>query len=139
MGAGASAQREEMTKVLPKCSDYEGCYTMIDETGEGIDLAQLEKGIEKLGLTTIKKEDIPELFKKFKAGAAVEKKNKYQRAEPKISEDEFMKFMIVEHSASFAEQEDSKAISKKYSDLHGLLGPIEATHGFTTALNVLGG
>lgn len=139
MGAGASAtqQREEMTKVLPKCSDYVGCFEMIDETGEGVDLQQLTIGIEKLGLTSIKKEDIPELFKKFKAGAPIDKKSKYQRVEPKISSEEFMRFCIVEASARFAEQEDSQAISKKYTDLHGLLGPIEATHGFTTALSVL--
>jgi len=66
-----------------------------------------------------------------------EKKSRYQRVEPKISSEEFMRFCIVEHSAQFAEEQDAQEISKKYNDLHGLLGPIEATHGFVTAINVL--
>ena len=138
MGAGASAsqQREELTRILPKCSDYVGCYKKIDESGEGVDLQQLTDGIGKLGLTTLPKDDIPGLFLKFKADAPVEK-NKYKRVEPKISSEEFMRFCIVEASARFAEQEETTEITKKYTDLHGLLGPIEAIHGFTTALNVL--
>lgn len=139
MGAGASAtaQREEMDKLMPKCSDYEGCYSTLDESGEGIGLDQLIAGVEKMGLS-IKKEDVPELFKKFKAEAPVEKsKGGWKKVEPKISIEEFMRFCIVESSAKFSEEEDAKAIQKKYSDLHGLLGPIEATHGFVTAINVL--
>ena len=139
MGAGASAsqQREEMTQLMPKCSDYIGCFEILDESGEGIDLQQLIDGIAKMGLKTFKKEDIPALFKKFKAEAPAEKGRGWKKVEPKITVEEFMRFCIVEHSAKFSEEEDAGAIRKKYTDLHGLLGPIEATHGFVTAINVL--
>jgi len=110
---------------MPKCADYESVYQDLDPDGEGLDLDAFKSAVQKLNFKVDEK-DIPVLFKRFKLKE--EKKN------PKVSPEEFFKFCLVEATAAEAE---AGANLEKYSSMFGLMGPIEAAHGFTTALAVL--
>jgi hypothetical protein len=129
MGAGASAAQDRLhlLDVMPLYEDYEKAFAELD-SGDGMDMPSFLDGMKNKGFTTAA-EDLATMFKRFKL---VQQK----KGDHNVTEAEFCKFCLVEATCCEAEaaSEDKMA---KYTNMHTLMGPTEATHSYATALAVL--
>ena len=131
MGAAASATRNVLVEKLPKCTDSEKAFEHLhlhqhNIQGDGIDFDTFKEGIKELGFE-IKDDDVMDYFRRFKVPIA---DNEKQVRKSKISKKEFLQFLLVEATA---QQAEAAVNLDKYKNMHELLGPIEAAHGYPTA------
>jgi hypothetical protein len=129
MGAGASAQRTLLVEKLPKCTDYTKAFEDMGGAGilgEGIDFDAFKDGVKELGFE-VKDDEVIDYFRRFKVLIA---DNPKQVAKARINGREFFQFLLLEATAQQAEA--AQALDK-YKNMHEILGPIEAAHGYPTA------
>lgn len=129
MGAGASSAQDRLhlVDVMPKCSDYENVFAEFD-SGDGIDLPAFMDGMKVKGFATAA-EELKTVFNRFKIF-------QQKKGDVLVSEEEFCRFCLVEATCCEAEVGVEEKL-KKYENMHSLMGPIEAAHGYSTALAVL--